>query len=499
MVVEEHRRWRCFAIAALSLFSSSAWAQQTYVVSSTAASGPGSLLAAVQAVQNNGQRQTISVNLPSGSVITLGGDLPQMVASEVWVIGSGPGIAIDGNGFRIFRYIGQAMVLSNLTLRNGRSPGAGCLGSNASVLTLVFDAEFQNCRTDGTGASGSGGGALFAFGPLQLTRTKFTGNSAYDGGIPNLGMGGGAVSFSGTSLQIDNTTFSDNFTVRTPQPAGNCVDGVGGALVIDMPNGGDASIARTSFTGNGHRCGSPTGAISGQGGAIGIFGPGSGTAPTVTIDASFFGSNRADNGAGIFARAVALTLNNSSFHDNVGRGAGAVFLTTGFGTPPTPEFRAISSTFWRNGTSLGGFGADITLNAAAVVRQFRNVLLAAPAAGPSCSPQSFNADSGDAIFTTDITCFAFVAGNAVTSQFAPGNTFGLQAPATNGGSVPTMDLSPGSVAIDNGSNSGCPPLDGRGFARPFDGDLNGINACDVGAVEFRPQVMLRDGFESSTQ
>ena len=121
MVVEEHRRWRCFAIAALSLFSSSAWAQQTYVVSSTAASGPGSLLAAVQAVQNNGQRQTISVNLPSGSVITLGGDLPQMVASEVWVIGSGPGIAIDGNGFRIFRYIGQAMVLSNLTLRNGRS------------------------------------------------------------------------------------------------------------------------------------------------------------------------------------------------------------------------------------------------------------------------------------------------------------------------------------------------------------------------------------------
>ena len=55
------------------------------------------------------------------------------------------------------------------------------------------------------------------------------------------------------------------------------------------------------------------------------------------------------------------------------------------------------------------------------------------------------------------------------------------------------------VAIDNGSNSGCPPLDGRGFARPFDGDLNGINACDVGVVEFRPQVMLRDGFESSTQ
>lgn len=490
---------RRVAFAALALCSTSTFAQQSYVVSSTASSGPGSLLAAVQALQNNGQRQTINVNLPSGSVITLAGDLPQLVGSEVWVIGGGPGITIDGNGFRIFRYIGQAMVLSNLTLRNGRSTGAGCLGSNASVLTLVFDAEFRNCRTDGTSASGSSGGALFAFGPLQLTRTRFVGNAAYDSGIPNLGMGGGAVAFSGTSLQIDNTTFADNYTVRTPQPAGNCVDAVGGALAIDMPNGGNASIAQTSFTGNSHRCGSPTGAISGQGAAIALFGPGSGAAPVVTIDSSFFGSNRADNGAGIFARAAALTLVNSSFHDNVGRGAGAVFLTTGFGTPPTPEFRALSSTFWRNGTNLGGFGADITLNAAVVVRQFRNVLLAAPAAGPSCSPQSFNADTGDAIFTTDITCFAFVGGSPITSQFAPGVTFGLQDPAINAGRVPTMDLSPGSVAIDNGSNAGCPSLDGRGFARPFDGDANGITGCDVGAVEYRAQVMLRDGFESITE
>lgn len=492
----ELRMCRRIAVAALALFSASAWAQQTYVVSTTAPSGSGSLLAAVQSLQSNGQRQTININLPAGSVITLAGDLPQLVGTEVWVIGQAPGLVIDGNNFRIFRYIGQAMVLSNLTLRNGRSTGAGCLGSNASVLTLVLDAEFQNCRTDGTSASGSSGGALFAFGPLQLTRTRFVGNSAYDGGIANLGMGGGAVSFSGTSLQVDNTTFADNYTVRTPQPGGNCFDGVGGALAMDMPTGSTASFIYTSFTGNSHRCGSPTGTISGQGGAISIFGPSSGSAPTVAIDRSYFGSNRADNGAGIFARAVLLTLNNSSFHDNVGRGAGAVFLTTGFGTPPTPELRAISSTFWRNGTSVGGFGADLTLNAAVVVRQFRNLLFAAPAAGPSCSPASFNADSGDAVFTTDITCFAFVAGTPITAQFAPGNSFGLQNPAFNGGPVPTMDLSPGSVAIDNGSTPGCPSADARGFTRPFDGDGSGIATCDVGALEYRPSLLLRDGFEN---
>ena len=65
----------------------------------------------------------------------------------------------------------------------------------------------------------------------------------------------------------------------------------------------------------------------------------------------------------------------------------------------------------------------------------------------------------------------------------------------NGGRVPTMDLSPGSAAIDNGTNSSCPSLDARGFARPFDGDGGGISTCDVGALEYRPQLLLRDGFE----
>lgn len=491
-----HRIARRVAIAALALIAAPAWAQQTYVVTTTAPSGPGSLLAAVQSMQSNGQRQTININLPPGSVITLAGDLPELVGAEAWVFGLAPGLVIDGNGFRIFRYVGQAMVLSNLTLRNGRSTGAGCLGSNASILTLVFDVEFQNCRTDGTGASGSSGGALFAFGPLQLTRTRFVGNSAHDGGVNNLSLGGGAVSFNGSTLQVDNTTFADNYTVRTPMPAGNCADGVGGALSMSLPAGGTASFIYTSFTGNSHRCGTPTGTISGQGGAISIFGPSSGAAPTVGIDSSFFGSNRADNGAGIFARAVALTLNNTSFHDNVGRGAGAVFLTTGFGTPPTPELRMISSTFWRNGTSLGGFGADLTLNAAAVVRQFRNLLFAPPVAGSSCSPAAFNADDGNVVFTTDLTCFATVAGNPITAQFSPGNTFGLQAPALNGGRIPTMDLSPGSAAIDNGSNPGCPFRDARNFDRPFDGDASGVATCDVGALEYRAQLLLRDGFEN---
>ncbi|GAB4560155.1 MAG: hypothetical protein Kow0047_06610 [Anaerolineae bacterium] len=45
-------------------------------------------------------------------------------------------------------------------------------------------------------------------------------------------------------------------------------------------------------------------------------------------------------------------------------------------------------------------------------------------------------------------------------------------------------LQPGSVAIDTGSNAGCPVTDQSGVTRPQDGDGDGNAICDVGAYEF---------------
>ena len=78
---------------------------------------------------------------------------------------------------------------------------------------------------------------------------------------------------------------------------------------------------------------------------------------------------------------------------------------------------------------------------------------------------------------------------------SPATGIGLQAPALNGGLVPSLDLAPGSVAIDNGTNTLCPSRDVRNFSRPYDGDTNGVAICDVGAVEFRPQLLFSNGFE----
>ena len=61
-------------------------AQDNYFVTSTAPSGPGSLPAAVAAMQVNGNTQTLHFSLPADSVITLGADLAEITGTQVEVI-----------------------------------------------------------------------------------------------------------------------------------------------------------------------------------------------------------------------------------------------------------------------------------------------------------------------------------------------------------------------------------------------------------------------------
>lgn len=494
-----HLRLPGMALLAAVLWPFAAASQNVQFVTSTAPSGAGSLPAAVAAMQVNGQTQVLRFQLPAGSVITLAASLPELVGTQVEIIGTdAPGLVIDGAGAHpIFRYSsGQSLLLRDLTLRNGRSSGAGCLSSNASLVTQAFDTRFIGCRTDGTAASGSSGGAVFAFGPLRLTRTHFEANVASDGGIDNLSLGGGAVSFTGSSLLIEQSAFIGNITLRTERPAGGCFSGVGGALVMSVPDGGSATIRDTRFVGNAHRCGTPTGAFSGEGGAISIFGPATGIVPAVAIESSFFGGNRADNGAGIFARSVRLNVTNVAFHDNAGRAAGAILLTRTTGGTTIGELSLVNTTFWNNATQLAGFGADLQLvAAAAVVRSLRNVLFAPSAAGNQCSPTVFQVDAGAASFVAGSDCVAFLpGGETITLEFAATNSFGLQAPSERDSTIPILDLAPGSVAIDNGVNTGCPARDARNLVRPVDGDGNGSAVCDVGAIEWRRD-LLANGFE----
>jgi hypothetical protein len=49
---------------------------------------------------------------------------------------------------------------------------------------------------------------------------------------------------------------------------------------------------------------------------------------------------------------------------------------------------------------------------------------------------------------------------------------------------------PGSPAIDVGDDSLCPATDQRGYARPDDGDDDGVAVCDIGSVEKSPWIAV---------
>ncbi len=64
------------------------------------------------------------------------------------------------------------------------------------------------------------------------------------------------------------------------------------------------------------------------------------------------------------------------------------------------------------------------------------------------------------------------------------------------GFTPVLPLAGGAVAIDAGTNAGCPATDQRGAPRPFDGDDDEVPVCDVGAFEVSSSEIFFDGFES---
>src|SRR4029077_8240806 len=111
--------------------------------------------------------------------------------------GPAAGITISGNdASRVFNVSAGTVQLYRLTIAHGRASGDTFGGNNSGVgifntaTVTLTDCTLSNNTAFNTGPNASGGGAIWNIGPLTVSGSTFTGNTAT--GPNSFGGEGGA-------------------------------------------------------------------------------------------------------------------------------------------------------------------------------------------------------------------------------------------------------------------------------------------------------------------
>jgi hypothetical protein len=226
-----------------AVFSSATLAAYTGTLRTFNISSFTDLVNAIQGANASPEDDVINLN----ANISLSGELPQIDGNVEFV---GNSWSVSGsNSFRVFYVKSGTVRFSDITIANGRAPGA--TGSDNTTVG------------GGNGGVGQGGGLYIENGAVTLVNTTFSGNEAIGGRGGNSltssgGNGGdgqgGAIFVNAGSLRISTTTFSNNIanrgTAGTGLTNGNPGTGKGGAIFIN-PGSGTVIAERTpTFTNN---------------------------------------------------------------------------------------------------------------------------------------------------------------------------------------------------------------------------------------------------------
>ncbi len=195
----------------------------------------------------------------------------------------------------------------------------------------------------------------------------------------------------------------------------------------------------------------------------------------VTIERSTIAFNEAARGSAIQDFGT-LTIVNSTFTDNAASNSGGVFASV---NQQGGHLRASWSTFVsRGGVPISQFQADAGVA--------NSIILG------TCSGDVPGSLGGN--WVTDAACLNGVHSTLDVVQTNPIPTVLRDKLESRGGFTPTLRIrflagdDPTQFPIDRPTIAlfPCPPVDQRGFSRPFDVDSNGVSACDLGALELRP-------------
>lgn len=391
-------------------------------------------------------------------------------------------LTIGGAGEQAAR-TGDLDLASSTTIIGNRSIiDAGGLDRAIEVLpgaeVSVVGVTIRNGYMQMTGLTGTefSGGGIYNDGKLSLTDASVSGNIADFG---EFGGASGAGIGSDGELTMLPTTVSGN-SLGFTYPSGN-----GGGVF----NRGALTVVDSSISGN---------AAFDRGG--GIFNGGTAMLEGSTVSGNSTGCYECDAAGGGIASYGDLQVTNSTISGN---------------SADAGDY---------SGSAAGG-GLDNGGTA-----QLVNVTIANNSVGKVCGSHCFAEVSGGGISNSGSLSIAntIVSGDSVhvdtREEFGGGsvttpwdcagtvvsqgyNLIGVSAGCNivastgdlldvdpllgplqdNGGPAATRthDLGAGSPAIDAGDPAagGCPTTDQRGVTRPLDGNLDGVVACDIGAIE----------------
>jgi hypothetical protein len=258
-------------------------------VTTTAASGTGSLDAAITLANNTPGNDDINFNLTGTSpyTITLAAALPTILnvstAGTLTINGLGASaLTINGNqgNFSIFTInTGGNLTISGVTVSGAQTTGEGGAFNNSGTLNVSNSTLSGNAANNGGGISNNPGSSL------TVSNSTLSGNSA----TTSFGSGGsgGGIHNNG-SLTVSNSTISGNSAAKH-----------GGGIF----NNSNLTLAVSNSTLSGNSAGTFGGAIFNNNGAI-------------TLTNSTLSGNNATYGGGIFNQLGTITISNSTLSGN---------------------------------------------------------------------------------------------------------------------------------------------------------------------------------------